>query len=368
MKVLIISGSLPLIRCGVGDYVSVLLENLLLLDVEPNVLSSEKTNDIQNVQIIRANSWSMFKVIALWRQALSVESKIVHIQYPAVGYGRSLGINILPYFIRLFGRKRLVVTLHEYYHSRWLGRIRNLITILPAHKIIVSNSADADSLPFFLRKRVDIVPVGSSIAFKQRNKTRFEEILRSSDLDYRKPVVCFFGFPFPSKRIEVLLQAAEMFDNYQLILICELSPNDSYQKSLLEKIKKINNKNGAIGVTGYLSAEDVSICLQESKAFITAADEPLTARSTSAIAAALHGCVVIAKKASNPTFNKPFVDSENAVLLPDIAPRSIATAVNSLDSNKVGRIKKNSIALEDYFSWPNIAKQHVRLYKSMDLK
>ncbi|MGH7240967.1 MAG: hypothetical protein ACREGB_01580, partial [Candidatus Saccharimonadales bacterium] len=197
-KILFITGSLPPMECGVGYYTASLIEHLSTTKQSLVVLTGANSSHLDaSIQKLHTSSWRLRNAWSLFKSCRQAEADIIHIQYPTVGYGRRLGINVLPWAIRLLpGRSKLVITLHEYFASPFLGRMRNLLTVIPAQQIIVSNEADRHSLPWFLRKKVVIIPIGSSV---ESDKPTSEA----------KDFILFFGFPFPAKQLELLIAAME---------------------------------------------------------------------------------------------------------------------------------------------------------------
>jgi hypothetical protein len=142
-KVLIISGSLPPIRCGVGYYTRRLANQLAAEGLDFSLLSTDGVNQELPVSLQTVKNWKIRTLPQILKAIKTSDAQIAHIQYPAVGYRRQLGINLLPYALRILRPKlKIIITLHEYYQSRWIGRLRNRVTVWPAHKIIVSNQRD----------------------------------------------------------------------------------------------------------------------------------------------------------------------------------------------------------------------------------
>src|SRR5687767_14932558 len=89
----LVTGSLPPDMCGVGDYTQRLYEELAPL----------APVDLVHRPIRRLLEADLLRVFA--------GRRLVHVQYPSEGWGKSLMPSLLPLFR---GRTKLLVTLHEW--------------------------------------------------------------------------------------------------------------------------------------------------------------------------------------------------------------------------------------------------------------
>jgi glycosyltransferase involved in cell wall biosynthesis len=370
-KILMISGSLPPIRCGVGYYTHRLLMNFKSSNIEFDILTSAGADsDFKQSRYFSVADWKIRRVPRLIRHARHSGAELIHIQYPTVPYKRQLGINLLPWLIRLFiPRVKLIVTLHEYYGSSRLGRMRSRLTARPAKRIIVSNNWDYYSLPNRLRKRSVIIPIGSNLDIAPRSTAKYTGLLKKNGLDPELPTIIFFGFAFPNKGLENLINAmaAPTLDDWQLLLLSSLEENDDYQRNLIGLIKKLNKEKRKAAVAGFLSDEEVSIALQEGKYFILPQPLPLSPKSSTAIAAVQHGLIVVSTGSDTPKMQLPFKHEENCYLLDSMTPEGIAKSIASIETDpKLRReIGEGLKDLQKYFGWENIVEAHERLYEEL---
>jgi len=365
-KLLIITGSLPPIKCGVGYYSQRLLSELAQnKEIELSVLTTAGVDKlpINNFQITK--NWGLLSLFALLRKTKSRRPDIIHIEYPAVGYGRQLGINILPYLLRCFSpRTRIIVTLHEYHGSRLIGRLRNLVTILPVPTIVVSNQADRHALPKFLQKRVTIIPIGSNLDLVLPKPEIYKKVLGEHGLQPDKPTLLFFGFAFPNKRLEVLLEALQQpaLADHQALLLTDLDIDDAYHKSLRDLVASCNTGQTRVAWTGFLPDDTVSAILQEGEIFVQPQFEPLTPKSGTALAAIQHGLIVVA---ADGQYTQPFESGQNCYLVAPLNAENLAQAVSTLatDEKLTKTIQFGAQNLAASFTWPAIAKAHQELYE-----
>lgn len=364
IEVIFITGSWPPFKCGVGDYSKVLAEKLAKDGVSLQLIKTADTSGFDAIRLLDVKSWGVKQLFKIVRTIKSEPAKIIHIQYPALGYKKNLGINLLPYALKVFTpNKKIIVTLHEYHDSSVLGRIRNLITILAVDKIIVSNELDKTSLPGFLQNKAEVVRIGSNIALYTNNKTDFKDLLNRIGLDYGRKTVVFFGFAFSQKNIELVIDAMEYLPNMQLLLITSLEKTNDYHQKLIDYISNSKSKK-RIGITGFLDERLVSIALQNCKYFALPQTTPITGKSGSAVAAVNHGNILVVTGSDD---SKPFVDRENAIFLHTPSSNEIVESINLLESNDglKKKINNNSVKLSKEFGWDCITKKHVKIYSGV---
>lgn len=368
-KVLMISGSWPPIACGVGYYAVRLSEEMAGQSLPMEILSTDGVDRQSPVPLTTVPDWRVRSIPKILAALDSSRAEIVHIQYPTVGYRRQLGINLLPYFIRIFKPHiRIVVTLHEYHQSRRLGRWRNRITITPAHKIIVSNESDARDLKK-LRHKLSVIPIGSNIDVVKRNPEVFRKIMATLRLDNSKLTLLFFGYAFPEKNIEVLLDALSepALAGCQLLMITTLEKDNEYHNRLESKVRQINENEKWAAVTGFLPSDEVSAVMQECRYFVLPGTQPLSAKAGSAIAAAQHGMIIVSHGSNDPAGSAPFEHMKNCYLLDKPTPKDVAEAIHFLESESktAEAIRAGTKELGEYFAWPNIIGLHLKLYSEL---
>lgn len=368
-KILFIAGSVPPMECGVGYYTASLLAHLDDNQNHLAVLTAADSAQFDDLyEVSKAKGWRLRDLPSLLRACKQAQADIIHIQYPAVGYGRQLGINLLPWLLRIFARKpRLVVSLHEYFGSRLLGRIRDLITVMPAHKIIVSNQADHHTLPSWLKRKLTVVPLGPNIESGSPEVKTAEKLLANP---MHLQTILFFGFAFPSKRLEILIAAMEHIKDKQLVVAADLG-DDAYHQSLRSQIKA---HNGAVGfeqirVIGFQPSDVLVSIIQQSLCFVLPQNTPVNTKSSTVVAALTNQLPVIGKKGRDWE-NSPLADGENALLLETMTAELISDTVNRLaqDRSLYKHLKQQSTELASHLSWQNVAQLHYRLYDSMETK
>lgn len=128
----------------------------------------------ENVDIVQINDKSDTATISDWQSIFAyhklavelkkINARILHVEYPAKAYGKSIGVNFLPMFARLRGIK-VVFTTHEYSNRSFLGRMRQIPSFLFANEIIVVDpqfEVDIKKIPL-CKKKVRTIRIGSNI-------------------------------------------------------------------------------------------------------------------------------------------------------------------------------------------------------------
>ena len=361
MRLLYITGSMPPLKCGIGYYSSQFLRHLPKR-VKIQVLTTEGCDTESSLYgTVFTSSWRIFKLPSLMKTIRQFRPDIVNLQYPAKGYKRNLGINLLPYFLI---RYPLVVTLHELHGSGLLGRTRNLITTLPAKKIVVSNHKDFDALPYLWRRKAEIVPIGSNIEKSLPNKDFYSQILKDAGFSQKKAIGVFFGFAFPNKGLDLLFDAVKSADS-QLLLLTNLDGANAYQNNLLKRYASLKNRGVKIYYPGFMDDIKVSQILRECDYFVLPQPLPLTAKSGTAIAAAIHGLTIVSTGDNDKTLNEPYVHNENSILLNPMNHQTLTRALSELHNNTdiLKELRSGAKKLSDYFDWQKIVEKHEDLWK-----
>lgn len=182
MKVVMMTGSYPPDHCGVGDYTFHLVTAL------------EKAG--MNMSVLHSQNWRMTSLPHLISSIYREKPDILHIQYPTFGYGRSMSPQIISL---LYRRAPVVVTLHEFSQAHPLRRLSIVPFTLRCY-VLFTNQWERNSLcrwAPWIRRRSDIIPIGSNIPFCPQPGDR-------------DPEVVYFGIIRPAKGIEDFLTLARM--------------------------------------------------------------------------------------------------------------------------------------------------------------
>jgi glycosyltransferase involved in cell wall biosynthesis len=169
-------------RCGVEDYTNCLEEALGQAGVSVVRLGSTK--------------WDLTSVRQLIRLARSLDCDLIHVQYPAIGFGATLAPHLMGFITRL----PVLVTLHEFSLVHPLRKWSSGLFSLGAHRLIFTTAAESQAFtrafPWY-RSATKVIPVGSAIPFSDRDPTP-------------DAVIVFFGHIKPNRNVEHVIAAADL--------------------------------------------------------------------------------------------------------------------------------------------------------------
>jgi len=268
MKVLLITGSYPPMKCGVGDY-SYHLAKALAADpkVSVSILTSvfdgvpDKISGVEIFPVIRrwdiAEAPRVMKIIRRW------SPDIVHIQYPSLGYYNGLLPRILPMISFLMG-KTVVQTWHEGRSALGLFLLAvfpsTLVVLHPSYKKLLN-----PMLRWALLRKPVFIPVASNIPVIKIDKQK-QDALKQKHLKNQKRLIVFFGFVYPHKGIELLFQIADPVSD-QIVIAGELGAAGDYGQEILRR-SSVEPWLGKTTITGFLPNDDISALLSVADAVI----------------------------------------------------------------------------------------------------
>lgn len=294
MRVLFITGSFSPMICGVGDYTGRLVEELCKSDdLDLGVLTSvsAKGTETARVSILPlVQRWTFAELGRVLRAIREFRPDIVHLQYPTLGYGKSW----MPYFLPLIlGGMGLNViqTWHE----------------PPTRFRFLPNAVTRDVLigvePDFLLairpryrwlmglKQAHYIPVGSNIPrVEMTGPERLALRLRYAGVG--RKMIANFGFIYPSKGVEALLEIADPARDTLVFVTGLDAGKNSYHRMLLELINR-SDWAGKVVFTGFLSPDDVARALGAADAAIFPFRDGVATRNASFLAAKAQGVFVL---------------------------------------------------------------------------
>ena len=246
-KICQISGSFPPVKDGVGDFVYKLTRLLLKENVSNCVITSKYEGELTNVFPIIKN-WDLNNVIEIINKIKKENCKTVIWHYPGLTYGKKLVITLFPLFMFIMGIK-VIIYLHEFSIYSRLGKLRILMMVVFASKIITTDKNNMKELSNWgLEKRVSIIPGGANID---------EEIIKNYKRKViytdKKKNVLYFGFIKSGKGLENLIDlflTNDWVKSKFVLHIVGSAPEkpDLATKNLLDVIKK----NDVVKYHGFL--------------------------------------------------------------------------------------------------------------------
>ncbi len=362
MSICLMGGDEPGVRCGVTDYSRQLARALRLTGVRALEVVRGKTSgagsDAQG-RLCLSGSWkNPFALASTLIGARREGCRVVHVEYPAVAYGRSPSISLVGWMARLLGLS-FVYTSHEFSSYGLPGRLRQLPSLYAADAVVAVDERERAAILDYLPSgaEVHLIRIGSNIPRFSGSASDARQ-LRDSLTKHGSTVAAFFGFVLPNKHFHEILRAmAELKAagrlNTTLLLVGELDRANGYQSEALDLIEGFGLVDDVI-VTGYLPAEEVGLYLHAADYALLPTDHGASVRNGSFLAAYQEGIEIVT---SPPKGDFPFHD------------------VRFLDSNDVEGIKRamaeeqgREIPRYDRcvdFGWEHVARLHADLYREV---
>lgn len=197
-------------------------------------------------------------------------------------------------------------------------------------------------------------------------------VLEELGVDPSRPMVAFVGRITRQKGVAHLVKAASLFDDGVQLVLCAGAPDTpEIAKETEQLVHDLQEKrDGIFWVQDMLPKEKIQEILTAADSFVCPSIyEPLGIVNLEAMAC---GTAVVASDVGG--IPEVVVDGETGTLVhydesdPEGFERGIAAAVNNMVADrdraaKVGQAGKKRA--EEVFSWENIAKQTVEVYKSL---
>lgn len=267
---IILTGTYPPEKCGVGDYVQ-------------HLLSCPSARDWS---LLYLKSWRLTDLRSHIAQLRQREDQIVNLQYPTVGYGTSLVPHLLMIYAVLFLRKKLFITVHEYSQLGWKGKLALQFLFLFATNVIFTTSFEltlARKQGLSARKGV-VIKIHSNIPLAAHIQPVLE----------RKWDVGYFGYIRPLKGLEEFLVVAEQLQKAgkKVYILGQTQPEykDFYEPFLNEMKQK-----GIVYISDK-TKEEVANILADTKMMYLPFPDGLSERRGSFLAAVTNEAIIVSRQ------------------------------------------------------------------------
>jgi glycosyltransferase involved in cell wall biosynthesis len=272
MRVLLISGSYPPMRCGVGDYTHRLAT--ALAGIEGNdvaVLTSEAARLHADmplpVRVFPAiKRWGAGDLVAAVRILREWRPDVVHVQYPTQGYGSGALPLWLPLVAWVLGA-RVVQTWHEPYGLLQTPQL--LLKLAVPGRVVVVRHGYIDLLPRWLRPLVRLARpqfITNASAIPRARLTVEQRVtLRARYLRGQSRLLVFFGFLYRHKGVDLLFDVAD--PAVDQIIIAGDTDHLDYKRELETRVDS-TPWAGKATFTGFLSADDAAALLSVADAVV----------------------------------------------------------------------------------------------------
>ncbi len=308
LRILMVSGSLPEVRCGIGAYGGRLASALASIPgVSVQLLTTR--NELVRPELVSPaevlppmDNWAVPAVIAAINRARQWRPDVVHLQYPAVGYARSLGVLALPAVARLRLRVPVVSTIHEWRVRAWHGRLATDLVAVSSDRVIVPDRLEAAELAEHLRRfgtRVEVADMISTISVSSPNGRAAART--QLGLPHDGLVIGTFGLIQPRHHLEDIVDAQALLmqrgvDSHFLIIGGEADYDaDAARRYVGEVRRRIEQRNlsNRVTWTGYRPEPEVSVALRACDVGVLLYPEGASARNTTLQAVLEHGLPVV---------------------------------------------------------------------------
>jgi glycosyltransferase involved in cell wall biosynthesis len=358
LRILLITGWFPPLKCGVGDYTARLAAALADRgDVDVAVLTDARVQSVNraNVEIIAAiKGWTLSDLYRIARIVATWRPDVVHMQFGSNGYRRRVLPWVLPWLLTR-GRIHVVQTWHEYSGDP-LRVIRNLPNAFaPGGLVTVKPNYQQMMHGWYRRliahKEFRYIPNAStipSVALAEKDR----QSLRMEMCGEGKRLVAYFGFANARKGVDRVFDIANP-ETDCLVLICDLAESDEYQRRVLNRLST-PPWLGKARSTGFLPPERVGQLLAAADAVVLPFPDGGGVWSTSAQAAMAQGTFVLAtardRSGYDPVENVYYAD-----------PANLDEMREALGMYAGGARSRSGIGAD--LGWNSIARQHVELYR-----
>jgi glycosyltransferase involved in cell wall biosynthesis len=307
VKVLLVSGSLPDVRCGIGDYTARLASRLATVPgITVQVLTTRsdlvRPEAVAPAQLLPpVVGWGLPSVIRVARMLARLRPDDEHVQYTAVGYAKSLGVLALPLAVRWLARVPVVLTIHERSERRWHGRLATEFMAVTSSRVVVPDPIEAGALRRRLRvlgTRVELAQMISTIPI---NRDADPQAFRARlGLAPGELLLGTFGLIHPRRRLEDLIDALVVLRRStpsHLLIVGGEAEYDARRAA--EYTGTLKKKIGELGLSrsvtwlGYVGSAEVSTALQVCDVAALLYREGASERNTTLQAALEHGLPVV---------------------------------------------------------------------------
>ena len=285
-RMLIITGTYPPQRCGVGDYTQRILS----------------TSIASGWSLFYQKDWQLGNLSQLCRKLKSTTDRVVCLQYPTMGYGTQITPHLLAIYAVVFERRKLILTIHEYSQLGWKGKLALKLLFFFASMVVFTTEFERDAAKKRnpLLRHTSIIKINSNIPASACPATAAE---RGWD-------ICYFGYIRPLKGLEVFVDVVSRLrkehPSLRIYVMGQTQPEyASFYEPMLERLRA-----EGIEYFGDKSSDEVSDMLNHTKIAYLPYPDGLSERRGSFLAAAVNGCVVVSEEGQFTTASQ----RENIVL------------------------------------------------------
>lgn len=332
MHVLMVTGSFPPDVCGVGDYAYRLTQALVEQGVEVTIIDKARLTAgpyrsvLEDLQRIRYD--------------------ILHIQYPSVGYGKSL----FPQLLSL--KMPAIVTLHEFSQVRLARKLASISFLLSARHLLFTSEIEMNWVGRFfpqIMAKSSVIPIGSNILPVGESYIR------------RRDEVVYFGLISPRKGIEEVLKFAAIGHRLNTHIKVRIigsvpEPFRRYAARMIERSRDLP----IIWTLDKSESEVAKLLAESAVAYLPFPDGASERRgSLKVILSAGVVCISTEGRRLPEPLRRQLVIARDG-------EEAFAKAVALLaDQQRCDLLSSASVDYAKSFSWEHIARRHIQIYQAM---
>lgn len=354
MRVLLVTGSYPPMKCGVGAYTQRLAQSLARSDSCKVILLTDRLageagteGGVEIHPVIRG--WAVPNLIRIAREIRGLKPDVVHIQLPTQGYnGR--GIFLLPLILRL-----LAIPCVQTWHEPMLGRQGLLLSLGLNHLVFVKRELlshlSSTTNRLVRRRQRTWVPAASILPALHLSDTERASIRRQY-VNKNEWVLVFYGFLAPLKGIESLLELVARTQS-TLVLACDFRAEDSYHQKILARIDDLLIRD-RVHIVGFVDDKNLAMLLGAADAAVFPFTEGAADWNTSIDGAVSQGVFVLTTTKSVSRY-----DQERNIFYAQISAVDEMQEVLRLYAGRKVNVKAADSA------WEEIARAHEKIYREL---
>jgi polysaccharide biosynthesis protein PslF len=363
MRITLVSGSWPPIKCGVGDFSHRLAQELVTQRHHVSVVTDRLVQHSQaaGIHVLPViDHWGPTSLPALLSAIKQTQPDVVNFHYPTVRYRRLSLVDLLPSATRILLKTPTVTTIHEYSTFQWSGRRRVEGLVRTSNSVIVPDRENQAllkaTLPAYV-ERIHHIPLGPAIEVQFPGEFSREAWRKDHGLSPEDLLLIYFGFISPSKGIEILLQAVEQLPvtlKGQLCILADREPSvpqyADYHHRIARQIKEVSQRY-PVEWTGYLPPESISMHLGAADLAVLPFADGASMRRTTLLACIAHGLPVLSTGDTPPCPGVDVVPIGNAAALTQ------AIVHLGTDAPALELLRQQSAEAARQISWPAIANE-----------
>ncbi len=418
-KVVVLSGSFPPMKCGVGDSAHALAQHLAKMGVKIEAVTDVEADAVDpgegpvpvhagpvhavpvhavpvhavpvhavpvhavpvHAVPVHAviDNWSVWKIKKLARAIESLEPDILHIHYPTKAYGKGLAVPFLPMLIRSRRKRfKIVVTLHEFRLSHPMRRLASFVLVDGAHAVCMPCSLEFEALR---RRHISVeeninaaIPVGpigpSADDFPPEAREEIRRRVRAEwGVSDERVVLLHYGTPTPFKGLEVLFKALRHLKNEGETPLLVIVGDHHPEKNDFHRL--LHGQPGGLGIKdqvrwlGRVDEDGLVGAFVSADIGVFPFVDGFSFRRSSLIGTLMWDLPITT---TEPTGELEGIGGQEKVRFCARGdPRALATSLLPLLANPkvLDRLRAVPNPLKDYFRWEGIARRYLEIYRQV---